>query len=288
MPAIENVKLASSASIWVAALSGLLFNVANILLVVAIDAAGMSIAFPVGIGLALIIGTVTAYMQQPKGNAPVLFFGVLFVLAAMILSALAYRKLPRTTTGSWGKGMLFAIVAGCLMGFFYPQLIRSLSPGLQFFADFAGQVDAIYGTVLFLAGCTRQQHSRQHDFYASRRPHISRILCRYVSLALTRRSGRRNLDARVCAERDRIGSGRTGYLVRLGSGRNSDCGHLGRRDLERISSGAARDHALSLAYVRRICSWSAADRVCQPRVAQKNRELPVSRPVDIVCRQARR
>ncbi len=131
MPALENLRLASSQSMLAAALSGVLFNVANILLVVAIDAAGMSIAFPVGIGLALIIGTITAYAQQPKGNAPALFLGVTFVLAAMILSALAYRKLPRSSAGSWGKGMLFAIVAGCLMGFFYPQLIRSLSPGFN-------------------------------------------------------------------------------------------------------------------------------------------------------------
>ncbi len=131
MPALDNLKLASSDSILKAVESGVLFNVANILLVVAIDAAGMSVAFPVGIGLALIIGTVTAYTQQPKGNAPILFAGVAFVLAAMILSAAAYRKLPRANTGSWGKGMLFAVIAGCLMGFFYPQLMRSLSPGFN-------------------------------------------------------------------------------------------------------------------------------------------------------------
>jgi glucose uptake protein len=131
MPAMENLRLASRDSMLAAALSGVLFNVANILLVVAIDAAGMSIAFPVGIGLALIIGTVTAYIEQPKGNAPLLFLGVALVLAAMILSALAYWKLPRATSGNWGKGILFAVVAGCLMGFFYPQLIRALSPGFN-------------------------------------------------------------------------------------------------------------------------------------------------------------
>ncbi len=127
MSAIENLKRASVGAVGSAAFSGILFNVANILLVVAIDAAGMSIAFPVGIGLALIIGTVTAYVEQPKGNAAILFAGVGLVLAAMIFSALAYRKLPRSTSGNWTKGMVFAIVAGCLMGFFYPQLIHSLS-----------------------------------------------------------------------------------------------------------------------------------------------------------------
>lgn len=128
MPAMANLRLAQSGAIWDAAVSGILFNVANILLVVAIDAAGMSIAFPVGIGLALIIGTLKSYQEQPKGNAGLLFAGVALVLAAMIFSALAYRKLPRTTGGNWAKGIIFAIVAGCLMGFFYPWLIRSLAP----------------------------------------------------------------------------------------------------------------------------------------------------------------
>jgi glucose uptake protein len=131
MPALENLRLASSGSIGAAVLSGILFNVANILLVVAIDVAGMSIAFPVGIGLALIIGTIKAYLEQPKGNAPALFLGVALVLAAMILSALAYRKLPRSRSGDLGKGLLFAVVAGCLMGFFYPKLIQSLSPAFN-------------------------------------------------------------------------------------------------------------------------------------------------------------
>ncbi len=131
MPARENLRLASPNSILAAVLSGVLFNVANILLVVAIDVAGMSIAFPVGIGLALIIGTIKAYLEQPKGNAPALFLGVVLVLAAMILSALAYRKLSRSSSGNLGKGLLFAVVAGCLMGFFYPKLIQSLSPAFN-------------------------------------------------------------------------------------------------------------------------------------------------------------
>ncbi len=152
MPPLQNLRLASSDSMLAAVFSGLLFNVANILLVVAIDAAGMSIAFPVGIGLALIIGTVTAYVQQPKGNAAALFSGVAFVLAAMILSALAYRKLPRSGPGNWAKGMLFAIVAGCLMGFFYPQLIRSLSPGFNSSPIVPGKLTPYTALFLFSLG----------------------------------------------------------------------------------------------------------------------------------------
>jgi glucose uptake protein len=127
MPAAANLGQASGYSIRAAMLSGALFNIANILLVVAIDTAGMSIAFPVGIGLALVIGTIATYIEQPSGNAPLLFTGVLFVLLAMIVSALAYRKLPHVRAGSWRKGIIFAVIAGCFMGFFYPELLRSIS-----------------------------------------------------------------------------------------------------------------------------------------------------------------
>jgi glucose uptake protein len=131
MPAIANLRAASGAPIFAAILSGILFNVANILLVVAIDIAGMSVAFPVGIGLALVIGTIASYTQEPKGNPVILFAGVALVVVAMIMSALAYRRLPRSASANWTKGLLFAVIAGCLMGFFYPQLLRSLSPGFN-------------------------------------------------------------------------------------------------------------------------------------------------------------
>jgi glucose uptake protein len=52
------------------------FNLANILLVVAIDIAGMAVAFPVAIGLALVIGVVTNYLATPVGDATTLFAGV--------------------------------------------------------------------------------------------------------------------------------------------------------------------------------------------------------------------
>jgi glucose uptake protein len=128
MGALANIHQASRHSVSTALVSGLLFNVANILLVVAIDAAGLSIAFPVGIGLALVLGTLMNYLEHPKGNPAALMAGVGLVVAAMIFSGLAYRRLPRNRAGSAGKGLLFAIVAGCLMGFFYPQLLRAISP----------------------------------------------------------------------------------------------------------------------------------------------------------------
>jgi glucose uptake protein len=129
MDAPANFGQAATEPLARAVFSGALFNIANILLVVAIDAAGMSVAFPVGVGLALVIGTVASYVQAPQGNAGLLFAGVLLVVLAMIVSALAYRKLPKPGGSGWARGVVYGVVAGCLMGFFYPQLSKAISPG---------------------------------------------------------------------------------------------------------------------------------------------------------------
>lgn len=118
---------ASSAFEWTAVASGALFNLANVLLVAAIDAAGMAVAFPVGIGLALVIGTAVSYFQTPKGHVGYLFGGVALILLAMIISAVAHSRLPRVASKSGNLGLIFSIAAGLLMGFFYPQLMKSMS-----------------------------------------------------------------------------------------------------------------------------------------------------------------
>ncbi len=128
MGAVNNLSQAGIGPVLRAILSGVIFNISNILLVVAIDAAGMSVAFPVGVGLALVIGTVASYLQTPKGSPVLLFGGVALVVVAMVLSAISHSKLPRTPGRSWARGVVFAVIAGCLMGFFYPQLMRSISP----------------------------------------------------------------------------------------------------------------------------------------------------------------
>ena len=128
MGALANLGQAGGGPAMDAVLSGALFNLANILLVVAIDAAGMSLAFPVGVGLALVIGTVRSYLQAPKGDPTLIFCGVALVVVAMVMSALAYSKLPPVAGRRLGRGLLFAVVAGCLMGSFYPMLLQAISP----------------------------------------------------------------------------------------------------------------------------------------------------------------
>lgn len=148
--AVENLGQAAHWAMLRAIFSGALFNVANILLVVAIDAAGMSVAFPVGIGLALVIGTVESYIEQPKGNAALLFKGVALVVIAMVMSALAHRKLPRHAGRGWMQGLIFSVLAGLLMGFFYPQLVRTISPNFNTAPIRAGYLTP-YTALFFLA-----------------------------------------------------------------------------------------------------------------------------------------
>jgi glucose uptake protein len=110
---------ASGASIAAALLGGAIFNLANILLVAAIEIAGMAVAFPVGIGLALIIGVVVNYLAAPIGNVALLAGGVALVMLAIVLDAIAYRRLSGGSAGVSTKGLILSIASGVFMGLFY-------------------------------------------------------------------------------------------------------------------------------------------------------------------------
>jgi glucose uptake protein len=105
---------------------GVIFNLSNILLVAAIDIAGMAVAFPIGVGLALVIGVVSTYAVHPEGNPSVLALGVACVGVAIFLDALAYRKLAGGSLKTSAKGIVLSIVAGALMGFFYSYVAKSM------------------------------------------------------------------------------------------------------------------------------------------------------------------
>ena len=126
---MEDIAQASQASIGWAVVGGSVFNIANILLVAAIAIAGMSVAFPVGIGLALVLGVVLNYIWEPSGNAALLFTGVALVTLAIILNAVAYGKMVGSSEkgASKAKGLLLAIFCGILMALWNPFLVRSLA-----------------------------------------------------------------------------------------------------------------------------------------------------------------
>ena len=138
-----------------ALISGAIFNLSNILLVVGIDAAGMSVAFPIGVGLALVIGTVESYVETPKGNPSLLFAGVALIVFAMIMSAASRQTVGKNRV----RGLIFSIIAGCIMGLFYPQLMRAVGPdkltpyiALVFFGAGVLLSNVIVNTVFMKAG----------------------------------------------------------------------------------------------------------------------------------------
>jgi len=126
-----DVGQASGDSLLSAFIGGAIFNAANILLVAAISIAGMAVAFPVGIGLALVLGVIVNYIGSPVGNAPMLFVGVGFVVVAIILDAVAYRKLPSQGGGVSAKGLILSVACGVLMGFFYRFVAAAMSPNFS-------------------------------------------------------------------------------------------------------------------------------------------------------------
>ena len=110
-----------------AIIGGIIFNIANLLLVAAIDIAGMAVAFPIGIGLALVLGVFDNFRSNPSAYDPMLLFGgVGLVAMAIILNAVAYRRLPGGKNGGSTKGIMLSIAAGILMGFFYGFVADSM------------------------------------------------------------------------------------------------------------------------------------------------------------------
>ena len=127
LPFLADVRRAEAGPMLDAIIGGAIFNVANLLLVAAIDVAGMAVAFPVGIGLALVIGAVSNYVIKPVGNPFLLFGGVALVVVAIVLDAAAYRRRESTAKTATLRGIVISLACGVLMGCFYPFVARALN-----------------------------------------------------------------------------------------------------------------------------------------------------------------
>ena len=126
-PLLADMARTAPGPILYAMIGGAVFNVANLLLVAAIDVAGLAVAFPVGIGLALVIGAISNYLIKPVGNPLLLFGGVALVAVAIVLDAGAYRKREATAKAATTRGIVLSLVAGVLMGCFYPFVAQALN-----------------------------------------------------------------------------------------------------------------------------------------------------------------
>ena len=147
---LADIKQADGDNIGSAIIGGVIFNAANILLVAAIAVAGMAVAFPVGIGLALVIGVVVNYIAKPVGSEALLGGGVILIVIAILMNAYAYRRMQAAGKQTSTKGLALAIIAGILMGFFYKYVAASM------FSNFdlpeTGKLSPYTAVVIFSVG----------------------------------------------------------------------------------------------------------------------------------------
>jgi glucose uptake protein len=124
---LANLHQASTVALLSAAAGGFIFNIANVLLVAAIDMVGLAIAFPLSIGIALVEGTVLSYAIHPAGSATLLFAGVGCALLAVVLIGMAYAARGVAGAVATRKGILVCLIAGVLMGSWAPLLAKSFA-----------------------------------------------------------------------------------------------------------------------------------------------------------------
>jgi glucose uptake protein len=160
---LADIAQAGASPLGWAFLGGVLFNLSNILLVIAIDIAGLAVAFPIGVGLALVIGTLqTAFFRPAEvGDSVQLYTGVALVVVAIVINAVAYKKLMaaknagagngNAKTGGSGLGITISVIAGLLMGGGFFGLV---SKGMiqNFAAPEAGLMTPYTALVVFSAG----------------------------------------------------------------------------------------------------------------------------------------
>ncbi len=120
-PFVEDLMQAKGSGILSVLIGGVIFNASNILLSASVSLAGLSVAFPLGVGLALVLGVIINYIGAPKGDPMLLFLGVALIVVAIICNGIASGRMNKggEKNTSNRKGIILSMVAGVLMSFFY-------------------------------------------------------------------------------------------------------------------------------------------------------------------------
>src|SRR6476660_2646219 len=126
---LNNVRAADTSNIVSVMIGGAIFNLANLLLVAAIDMAGLAVAFPISIGIALVVGVVSSFILQPRGYGVLLAVGVACALVAVIMDGKAYASLVSTGRPVSKKSIVTCIVSGVLMGLWAPFVASAMTKG---------------------------------------------------------------------------------------------------------------------------------------------------------------
>ena len=147
---LADLQQADISNIRAAFIGGIIFNLANILLISAISIAGMSVAFPIGIGIALIWGVIDNYLKVPSGNPMLIFSGVILIAIGVIVNAMAYKKLTGSEQKVSSKGLIISILAGILMAQFYGFVVDGMTK--DFSVPETGKITPYSSIVVFSIG----------------------------------------------------------------------------------------------------------------------------------------
>ena len=148
---LDDLMQADGRNLFSAFLGGVVFNPSNILLAAAVALCGMSVAFPVGVGLALVLGVLINYFGAAKGDPLFIFLGVALIAAAIVMNGLAYRMARTGKRKLTAKGLLISVAAGTIMAFFYRFVASSMDLD-SFTAPAAGKMTPYTAVVVFAAG----------------------------------------------------------------------------------------------------------------------------------------
>jgi glucose uptake protein len=152
----DNLLIASRHAMAYGLGAGVVFNLANMLLLGAMQVSGMAVAFPIAFGVALVIGAVSAYVLNPMNNMVLLFSGATLTVIAVVTMAVAHvanrdpvtrSPLPRVPRSqrppSPARGIVLSVVSGILI---------SLSLPLSAVTTLGDTGLSSYSAALFFAG----------------------------------------------------------------------------------------------------------------------------------------
>ena len=150
-PFLEDIAQGSAKNVGGIILGGVIFNASNILLSASTSIAGMAVAFPLGVGISLVLGTIVNYIGAPKGDPVTLFIGVALIVVAIICNGIASGKLQKENKAGANKGIILAVVAGTLMAFFYRFVAAAMDLD-NFAAPAVGKATPYTAIVIFSIG----------------------------------------------------------------------------------------------------------------------------------------
>ena len=150
-PFLTDIAQVSARNVGSIILGGIIFNASNILLSASTSIAGLAVAFPLGVGISLVLGTIINYIGAPKGDPVTLFIGVGLIVIAIICNGIASGKVQKDEKAGANKGIILAVLAGTLMAFFYRFVAAAMDLD-NFAAPAAGKSTPYTAIVIFSLG----------------------------------------------------------------------------------------------------------------------------------------